>query len=254
MDRDRDLDRTYQGHDFHGVATNLYKSDSVFADSAFEADIASLYKGWSSSQVNLTRVPRNVLGRNTGPDNSTWVLHEVGSWVEGGDVDRYTRWSYSGSPFGWQIEVDVDLSEAINKSEPSNYTAHIRERYAAYSTLFEAGNFSGLVADLYTSDAVLALTNGSFVQHDSLEHSLSQFYGKDPHHVFSVSAVGNKGVNALHDIGTVSNVSQRYYTRWEWSDHEWKIAVQVERPSHDGHHHQPHDYNLEVREQDVLVA
>jgi len=228
-------------HDFSGVALNLYQNGSVFADSVVVPNIANLYKNWSSSEVNVKRVPRNVLGRNADSNTSKWVLHEVGSWIEDGDVARYTRWSYTGSPFGWQIETDVDLRETDNKIEPSDYADAIRERYAVYNSLYKAGNFSGLVADLYTSDAVLALTTGSFVERDSLEHSLSLFHDADPLRNFSVSvAVGKEGVNVVHDLGTISMGSQRYYARWEKCVNDWKIAVQV----HDGpSHHRPRDGN-----------
>lgn len=248
MDRNRDLDRTYMGHDFRGVARNLYKDGSVFADSAFETDIANLYKNWSSSQVSVQRVPRSVLKRNVvGSNSSTWVLHEVGSWVEGDDVAdyvaRYTRWSYSGNPFGWQIETDVDLRETENKNKPSNYTDAIRERYAVYNAMYEAGNYSGLVADLYTSDAVLALTSGSFVEHDSLEHSFSLWSRN-----FSVSvAVGEEGADVVHDIGLsvgFSTVPERYYARWEKCGDEWKIAVHA----HSGPRHLVQGWKSEAHE------
>jgi len=172
-----------------------------------------------------------------------WSLHELGSWAAGGDdVARYTRWAYSGDPYGWQIETDVDMREGGNDDEPSDYTDAIRERYTAYSKLYEAGNFSGLVADLYTSDAVLALMSGVFVEHDGLENSLSQFYDEDPHRTFSVStAVGKEGADVVHDIGMVSAGSQQYYARWEKCGDVWKIAVQVEAAPHPPHPPAPAD-------------
>jgi hypothetical protein len=241
MDRNRDLDRTYLVNDFPGVARNLYQNGSVFVDSVVETHIADLYQNWSASEIRVNRVPRNVLGRNVDSNSSKWVLHEVGSWIEDGDVARYTRWSYTGNPFGWQIVTDVDLRETDNKIEQSGYADIIRGRYAVYNTLYNAGNLSGLVAEMYTSDAVLALTAGSFVDSDSLERVLNLFYDADPHRNFSVSvAVGQDGGNVIHDLGTISMGSQRYYARWERCGDDWKIAVHA----HDGyHHHRPHDSN-----------
>lgn len=226
MDRNRDLDRTYAANDFDGVARNLYQNGAVFADSGVETDIGDLYKSWSSSDTIINRVSRKVLGRNSG-DSSARALHELGSWVAGGDVARYTRWSYSGDPFGWQIQTDVDLRDSSKETAPSNYTDAISERYAMYSQLYEAGNFSGLVADLYTDDAILALTTGIFVEHDDLEKSLRQFYAEDPQRSFSVKvAVGNTA-NVVDDVGLVAG-SQHYYARWEKYGETWKIAVQVQ--------------------------
>lgn len=223
MDRNRDFDRTYAAKDFHGVAQNLYQGGAILAlDSAFVTDFARLYKSWDSAHVKVDRVPRKILGRDS-------VKHELGSWAEGGSVDRYTRWENSGEPYGWQIETDVDAHETGNENQPSDYTDAIRERYTAYGKLYEAGNFSGLASDLYTSDAVLALTSGVFVEHDGLENSLSQFYDEDPHRAFSVAtAVGKDGADVVHDVGMVSTSSHKYYARWEKAGDVWKIAVQVE--------------------------
>lgn len=254
MDRNRDLDRTYMVHDFPGVAHNLYRNSSVFANSVVETHIADLYKNWSSSEIHVKRVPRNVLGKNADSDSSKWVLHEVGSWVEDGDVTRYTRWSYTGNPFGWQIETDVDLRETDNKVEPSDYSGTIRERYAVYNTLYKAGNISGLVSEMYTSDAVLAVTKGYFAEPDpnhskqnGLGRVLNMFYDEDPHRTFSVSvAVGQEGGNVVHDLGTISMGAQRYYARWEKCGEDWKIAVHA----HEAPSYRPRDSN---NNSDVVV-
>lgn len=230
MDRNRDLDRTYAAGDFAGVARNLYQNGAVLAeDLSIQTDVAKVYQDWASAQDDVERVPRKLLERDLGPDSKPQTLHEMGSWADDGDVARYTRWVYSGEPYGWQIETDVDVQETGNANQPGDYTDAIRERYTAYSKLFEAGNLSGLVADLYTSDAVLALTTGIFVERNDLESTLRQFYDADPHRKFVVStAVGKDGADVVHDVGTVTTGSHKYYSRWEKSGDEWKIAVQVQ--------------------------
>jgi len=240
MDRNRDLDRTFAAGDFDGVAENLYQDGAVISDedvAMFRNNIAAVYIDYQD--VNFERVPRKSLARDLGSDSKPQTIHELGSWVTGGDVARYTRWVYSGEPYGWQIETDVDTHNCkptqytdCNATQPGDHTDAIRERYTAYSKLFEAGNFSGLVADLYTNDAVLALMSGSFVERDNLENALRQIYDADPQREFVVSTAEMVPLfptaDVVHDIGTVTTNSHKYYARWEKSGEEWKIAVQVQ--------------------------
>lgn len=234
MDRNRDLGRTYAALDFDGVALNLYENASVVVgDLSIQtgpANVANVYKNWAYAKKAIERVPRKVLERDfNGSDSKPQTLHELGSWTDQGDVDRYTRWVNTGTPRGWQIETDVDTQDTGSTSQTGDYTDAIRERYTAYSTLSDAGNFSGLVADLYTCDAVLALTDGTFVEHDGLENALGQIFGADPHRKFTVSTAASKdGADVVHDVGTVATDSHKYYARWEKCGDVWKIAVQVQ--------------------------
>lgn len=126
----------------------------------------------------------------------------------------------------------MDTHAVGNASSPGYYTDGIGKRYTEYSKLFEAGNFSGLVADLYTDDAVLALTSGSFVEHDDLENALKELYDADTHRGFVVSWADKvpsfPTAGVIHDVGTVTTDSHKYYARWEISGGKWKIAVQVQ--------------------------
>jgi len=226
MDRDRDLDRTYAAGDFTGVAQNLYQEGAVLSlRLSLRTDIAQVYK--DLADVDVERVPRKILAKFLDSHfKPQFIIHELGSWEKGGDVARYTRWVYSGEPYNWQIETDVGIQEVGSSRQLGNHARTLDERYMSYSKLFETGNISGLVADLYTDDALLALTSGNFVEHNDLESVLSQIYDADPHRTFDVvSSIENDGADVVHDVGTSD--SHNYYCRWEKIGEEWKIAVQV---------------------------